>query len=121
MISVKKLVLVVEHNDCVRSMMSRALRTYGMDVIAFDQPDDLYHFDVRKNPISLIIYDMSSLSRMDKAVQLLNASSTVPVIFTASEPISRNVTKRISCHYNFLIKPFDFIRLIDSVWEVITY
>ncbi len=117
------LILVVDDNQDVLNSLSLLLNEYGCEVIKCDNPKKaLEEFQKRKKEIILVISDikMPEISGVELLNKIHAIDLNIPVILMTAYPQIETAIDAIKGGvYDFIIKPFVFKQIINSVEKAI--
>jgi len=111
-----KKILLIEHDEDVRDIITYILEDEGLTVIAMDAPEELEHIIVRQPDLILIDEWLSDKPghRLCLRIKQVKHMSMVPVIILST---ANNIEQiALECHADdFIKKPFDLDELVSKV------
>jgi DNA-binding response OmpR family regulator len=119
-----QLVLVVDDEPDIRSIVRRALEANGFGVLVAANGEDAWRLiDLLDTPPDLLLSDVSMPDGdgIDLAERLIDAGSTVPIVLMSGLEDRATVSARVAQHARgFLVKPLSTPTLLMTVHEALT-
>ena len=117
------LALVVEDDEAIRRMVTRALEGRGWRVVsASDGAEGLARYDALTSPCDVVISDaiMPRLTGPDLALRLRQRDPKLPIVIMSGY-LGHDVSAKelVEAGYGVLAKPFDMAELFRAVHEVL--
>ncbi len=117
MFSREAVIYVVDDDASVRKATCRIFRTAGFKVIQFDSADEFLNYPISTQPACVILdYRMPGRNGIEVQNELSQRGLEIPIVFiTGHGDIPTSVTAIKQGAVDFLTKPVDDQRLIDTV------
>lgn len=121
MTETKAVVMIVDDDPSLRTMLGRLLGTVGLKCIPFASPEEFLRTPPPDTPACLILdVQMPGLSGLDLQRELAKAGHQLPIVFmTGHGDIPMSVQAMKAGAVAFLTKPFRNQDLLDAVNEAI--
>lgn len=121
MTETKAVVMIVDDDPSLRTMLGRLLGTVGLKCIPFASPEEFLRTPPPDTPACLILdVQMPGLSGLDLQRELAKAGHRLPIVFmTGHGDIPMSVQAMKAGAVAFLTKPFRNQDLLDAVNEAI--
>jgi two-component system, LuxR family, response regulator FixJ len=116
-----ELCYLVDDDPSVRKSIGRLLKSEGIDVRTFAEPEDFLNH-MAANPVRLVVLDiwMERMTGMELLAHLCARSPATRVIFiTGHEDRAAEVTVMQAGAFAFFIKPFDDKKFIAAVRDAL--
>jgi len=117
----KPIVIIVDDDSSMRTMIARLLDSVGMKSISFSAPEEFLHTSPPDDPACVVLdVQMPGLSGLDLQRELAKAERRLPIIFmTGHGDIPMTVQAMKEGAVAFLTKPFRNQDLIDAVRQAL--
>jgi FixJ family two-component response regulator len=114
---IEPMVFVVDDDASVRRSLERLLRSEGLHVLTFAEPQAFLHYHLPEAPCCLLLdVEMPGLNGLELQQALLQRKIPLPVIFlTGHGNVPHAVQAMKAGAKDFLTKPFDPMHLLDVV------
>lgn len=112
----RPLILVLEDDEIIRSLLVDVLEDFGALVTSFASADQgMIFLERAANPVDLIVSDIQMpglLSGYDLSKVVAHRWPSLPVVLTSGNPV---MAQQLSASVRFLAKPWSTERLLDCV------
>jgi FixJ family two-component response regulator len=117
----KPVVIIVDDDSSMRTMIARLLDSVGMKSIAYSAPEEFLRTSLPNDPACVVLdVQMPGLSGLDLQRELAKAERQLPIVFmTGHGDIPMTVQAMKEGAVAFLTKPFRNQDLIDAVRQAL--